>query len=75
MTDLEDCKYQNFTCLFPIVTKLPLSENAIALILAETLLDAYFKFNLQSQTLTIISCCDPTETKYFWLGEKAYTKK
>jgi len=57
-----------------MVIKLPLSENTIALIFAETLLEAYFRFDFQSQTLTIISCCDPTETKYFWFGEKAYRK-
>lgn len=45
--------------------KLPLEKNAIALIFAETLLDAYFKLDFQSQTLIIISCGDPTETKYF----------
>ena len=40
--------------------------------LHETLLEATLLPVRQVHTFTIMSCCDPMETRYFMLGEKAY---
>ena len=40
--------------------------------LAATLFEATLAFIFQFHTLTIISCCVPTDTIYLRFGEKAY---
>ena len=72
--DFELSRYQNLTWRLPTVTKEDESgPKATALTLHETLFVANFNPVRQFQTLTIMSCCEPIETMYFKLGEKACT--
>ena len=67
-------RYQNLTWRLPTVTKYePSCENAMPLTLQATLLEATLNLVRQFQTLTTMSCMEPTETRRLELGadEKA----